>query len=89
MTATTDPPEEESDQRIFGRALRELRHRAGLTQEQLATRAGTDNTYISHAEAGRFGVGWSSVMRLLRALDVPPSDLAKEIEKQQREQPKS
>jgi transcriptional regulator with XRE-family HTH domain len=85
MNATTDPPDEQSDQRIFGRALRELRRRAGVTQEQLAASAGTDNTYISHAEAGRFGVGWPSAMRLLRALDATPSDLAAEIERQQQE----
>jgi transcriptional regulator with XRE-family HTH domain len=84
---TPDRPNQldpDRDQRVFGRALRQLRNRAGLTQQQLAERAATDNTYISHAEAGRFGVGWDSVMRLLRALNATPSELAAEIEEQER-----
>ena len=75
-------PTSDRDQRTFGQALRELRKNAGLTQQQLAERAGTDNTYISHAEAGRFAVGWDSTMRLLRALNATPSNLATQIEKQ-------
>jgi transcriptional regulator with XRE-family HTH domain len=70
------------DRRALGRALRELRKRAELTQEELAARAGTDNTYISHAEAGRFGVGWDTVMRLVRAMDSTISELASEVERQ-------
>lgn len=70
------------DRRALGRALRELRKKAGLTQEELAARAGTDNTYISHAEAGRFGVGWDTVMRLVRATDSTISELAREVERQ-------
>lgn len=42
-----------------------------------------NNTYISHAEAGRFGVGRDSTMRLLRAMNSTPSDLASEIEGQE------
>jgi transcriptional regulator with XRE-family HTH domain len=75
------------DQRAFGRALRELRRRSGLTQQELATRAGTHSTYISHAEAGRFGVGWDTVMRLLRAMDSTISELAIEVERQLQEEP--
>lgn len=70
------------DRRALGRAIRELRKRSDLTQEELAMRAGTDNTYISHAEAGRFGIGWDTVMRLVRAMDSTISELASEVEKQ-------
>lgn len=84
MELDKDQPDTRAeDRRAFGRALRALRDRAGLTQRELASRAGTDNTYISHAEAGRFGVGWDSTMRLLRAMNNTPSDLASEIEGQQ------
>jgi transcriptional regulator with XRE-family HTH domain len=81
---TEDRDERAEDRRALGRALRELRQKAGLTQEALAARAGTDNTYISHAEAGRFGVGWDTVMRLVRASDSTISELAREVEKQLR-----
>jgi len=76
--------EQIDDQRAFGRALRELRLSAGLTQEELAVRARTHSTYISHAEAGRFGVGWDTVMRLVRAMDSTIGELAAEVERQLR-----
>jgi transcriptional regulator with XRE-family HTH domain len=79
---TTRDDERASDRVVLGRALRELRMAAHLTQEELARRAGTDNTYISHAEAGRFGVGWDTVMRLVRAMGLTIGELAAEVERQ-------
>jgi len=84
---TEHTDERAEDRRVLGRALRELRRRAGLTQEELAARAGTDNTYISHAEAGRFGVGWDTVMRLVRGMNSTISELASEVERQLRAEP--
>jgi transcriptional regulator with XRE-family HTH domain len=79
---TAETTEALSDQRALGRALRELRKRAGITQDALAARAGTDDTYISRVEHGRIGVRWHTIMRLLRALEVSLSDLAGEIDAQ-------
>jgi HTH-type transcriptional regulator/antitoxin HipB len=56
------------DQRAVGRALRELRKRAGLTQEQVAERMGTSSTYLSRLEAGQRDIRLSTVLRLLDAL---------------------
>jgi len=72
------------DQAVLGRALRELRDRAGITQEQLAERIGIDLTYVSRVERGKRGVRWHTVMRFLRALDARVSDLAAVIERQDR-----
>ena len=84
MDPTADDRDERAEyRRTLGAALRELRHRAGITQDELATRAGTDNTYISHAEAGRFGVGWDTIMRLLHAMNTTIGQLAAEIERQE------
>jgi transcriptional regulator with XRE-family HTH domain len=66
------------DQQILGAALRALRERAGLTQEQFGERAGMDATYLSQLEHGHRGVRWATVMRMLRALDFDLSDLAEE-----------
>jgi DNA-binding XRE family transcriptional regulator len=41
-----------AEQDRFGRELRRLRERAGLTQVQLATRLGYDHTYLSKLESG-------------------------------------
>jgi len=70
------------DHRAVGLALRALRHRASLTQDELARRSGIDVTYVSQVENGRRGVRWHTVMRLLRGLDMSVSDLAAEIDEQ-------
>jgi transcriptional regulator with XRE-family HTH domain len=66
----------DADLIVLGRALRVLRDRAGLTQEQLADRLQMDATYVSRIERGRRGVQWLTVQRFLRALDVSLGDLA-------------
>jgi transcriptional regulator with XRE-family HTH domain len=51
--------------------LRILRKAAGLTQRQLADRAGVDGSFISHIEAGDRAIGrceYYTVVRLVRAL---------------------
>jgi transcriptional regulator with XRE-family HTH domain len=77
---TTDTTDAVRDQVILGRALRVLRDRAGLTQDELAERIGIDLTYVSRVERGKRGVRWHTVMRFLRALDASPSDLAALVE---------
>jgi transcriptional regulator with XRE-family HTH domain len=68
------------DQVILGRALRQLRDRTKLTQDQLAERIGIDLTYVSRVERGKRGVRWHTVMRFLRALDASLADLNAAIE---------
>lgn len=68
------------DQLALGRALRGLRERAGITQEQLAARLTIDPTYVSQVERGRRGVRWHTALRFLRALEATLGDLATEIE---------
>lgn len=68
------------DQIVLGRALRGLRDRARLRQDELAARLGIDATYISQVENGRRGVRWHTVIRFLRALDATLADLAAAIE---------
>jgi transcriptional regulator with XRE-family HTH domain len=73
---------ERAAQSALGQALRELRHRAGITQEQLADRLGMDPTYVSQVERGRRGVRWYTVVRFLSALDASLHELAGEIERE-------
>jgi transcriptional regulator with XRE-family HTH domain len=75
------------DQVILGRALRDLRARAELTQADMAARAETSNTYVSRLEIGQRDIRWSTVLRLLNALDADLHQLADaiaEVEKQDR-----
>lgn len=70
------------DHRILGRALRQLRDDAGVTQDQLARAVGIGATYVSQIENGHRGVGWHTVTRILRALEADLQQLAAEYDKQ-------
>lgn len=59
----------------FGRRVRELREARGLSQEQLATRAGLHRTYVSSAERGERNVALINIGKLAKALGVDIRDL--------------
>ncbi len=61
--------------KAFGIRLRELRKRAGLSQEQLASRAGIDRTYVSGCERGTRNIALLNIVKLAQALGVPACDL--------------
>ncbi|MGI8699272.1 MAG: helix-turn-helix domain-containing protein [Mycobacteriales bacterium] len=49
-----------------GDLIREARRRAGLTQRELAERAGTTQSAIARVESGRVDPGFETVRRLMR-----------------------
>ena len=61
----------------FGRRLRTLRVKKGLSQEQLAERAELHWTYISGIERGRRSPTLNILGRLARALDRPLNQLTR------------
>jgi transcriptional regulator with XRE-family HTH domain len=66
----------ETDIRVrFGRRLRDLRKERGLSQEELAFRAGLHRTYVSSAERGERNVALINIERLATALGVDIRDL--------------
>jgi transcriptional regulator with XRE-family HTH domain len=69
--------------RILGRALRELREQAALTQESLAARVDIGATYVSQVENGHRGIRWHTLLAFLQALDVDLYQLAEAIDKQE------
>jgi transcriptional regulator with XRE-family HTH domain len=64
-----------------GRAIRELRERAGLSQEELAAESGLHRTYISLVERGRRNITVEALSQIAEALNVYPSRLVAEAEK--------
>lgn len=64
-----------SGQIDLGGALRALRERAGFTQGELAVRADLDAPHVSRVETGAYDVRWSTVTRLLAALDADLCEL--------------
>jgi transcriptional regulator with XRE-family HTH domain len=71
----------------IGDALRILRARAGLTQEELAARANITAPYLSRVEGGWRDIRWSTLKRLLTALDADLRQLQETIEHAGGEEP--
>jgi transcriptional regulator with XRE-family HTH domain len=82
---TADMPDSTQDRLILGQALRVLREQKGLTQKNVAKRAGTSDAYVSHAETGRLDVRWHTLRRLLRAIDADVRQLADAIDRAESE----
>ena len=60
---------------VLARNLRRLCHARGLSQEELAHRAGIDRTYVSSLERSVYAAGVDVVDKLARALGVEAADL--------------
>ena len=54
----------------IGNRIAALRKKAGLTQEQLADRAGLQRTHVGRIEAGRYAVTLEVVQAIAQALDM-------------------
>lgn len=59
----------------FGDVLRKLRLQKGLSQEELALRAGLDRAYPSLLESGRRQPTLSVLIALAQSLDISPDAL--------------
>jgi CheY-like chemotaxis protein/DNA-binding XRE family transcriptional regulator len=71
----------------FGAAVRLRRDHLGISQEELAGRAGLHRTYISDVERGARNVSLESIQRLAAALEVPLSVLFSRLEELSSDQP--
>lgn len=65
-------PKADSDLKSFGQAVRQERQRQGLSQEELAHRAGLDRSYLGGVERGERNVSLLNVFKIARALRVEP-----------------
>jgi transcriptional regulator with XRE-family HTH domain len=60
---------------VFATNLRYLRHRIGLSQEELADAAQINRTYISKLETGSTYAGLEIIGKLATVLRVAPAEL--------------
>jgi len=55
----------------YGKKVREIRKREGVSQESLADLAGLDRTYISDIENGKRNVSIETIFKIADALETP------------------
>jgi transcriptional regulator with XRE-family HTH domain len=59
----------------FGARVREIRKQHGISQEELAHRAGLDRTYVGSVERGERNISLDNIWLLADALGVAPGRL--------------
>lgn len=69
------PLSEEEIQRRFGARLRKERLSADLSQEQLASEASLDRSYVGSVERGERNISLLNIARLSYALGLSPKTL--------------
>ena len=63
----------------FGERVRAERERLGISQEELASRAGLHRTYLGGVERGERNIGLLNILRIAGALGVFASDLLRTV----------
>lgn len=72
----------ENLQRAFGRAVRQSRTDAGLSQEDLADRSGLHRTYVSQIERGLRSPSLVAISALAHALGTTAYELFRVVEQE-------
>jgi transcriptional regulator with XRE-family HTH domain len=71
-----------SDHAALGRAVRLLRGRLGISQEELADRCQIDRAYMGGIERGERNVSFAKVLLIRAALEVTLQELIAEYERE-------
>ena len=69
------------DYDLFLQLLRAARQRAGLTQEQVANRLGTTQSYVSKCERGERRLDLVEVRRICQVIGIDLPSFAADLEK--------
>lgn len=64
-----------------GRAIRRRREGQGISQEELAHRAGVHRTYVGGVERGERNITVESLNKFAAGLGVQPSEILRDIER--------
>lgn len=70
------------DHRITGQVIGRLRVQQGLSQEDLAKKAGIARSHLAMIENGKKSASVETLWKIAEALDIMMSDLFKSIERQ-------
>ena len=66
--------------RVVGNTIRKLREKQGISQEELAERAGIHRTFVSHVECATRNITIYNLVKIAKALKVKPSVLLSDLE---------
>lgn len=66
---------------LIGNVIQRFRNEKGMSQEVLSGLAGLDRTHYSKIERGLRSPTIDTLFKIAQALDVPPHELVKEIER--------
>ena len=67
----------------LGKYLREARKEVGLSQEEFAAKIEINRTYYGNLERGENSVSIDKLQKISRVLDIPLSELFRQVEKQE------
>jgi transcriptional regulator with XRE-family HTH domain len=87
MRATMDAATHSPDHARLGRAVRELRARRGLSQEELGNRSGLHRNYVGAIERGEINPTFRVLLKLERGLQLPLSEIIELWERRAHEPP--
>jgi transcriptional regulator with XRE-family HTH domain len=77
----TSRPPISAEHVVLGGALRELRARRAITQEELGFRSGQHRNYVGALERGEVNPTFRTLMKISAGLDVPLSALLRLYER--------
>ncbi|MFZ0334867.1 MAG: helix-turn-helix transcriptional regulator [Candidatus Acidiferrales bacterium] len=63
----------------FGKALRQRRHKLGVSQEEFADMCGLDRTYVGGIERGERNVALVNIEKIAKAFRISLSELLRGI----------
>ena len=64
----------------FGRAVRQHRKARGYSQEAFGDICGIDRSYMGGIERGEHNLALVNILRIIRALDMTPSEFFKALD---------
>lgn len=72
---------------LVGQVIQSYRLRKGMSQEVLSGLAGLDRTHYSKIERGLRSPTLDTLFKIAQALDIPPSDIVRQIERKYQSTP--
>ncbi|KIQ21942.1 hypothetical protein RT97_27100 [Variovorax paradoxus] len=78
----TAPPEKQKAPELvlFGEAVRRRRKALGYSQEAFGDACGIDRSYMGGIERGEHNLALINILKIIRALDIQPSDFFKDLD---------